>query len=142
MANEATLMWEMDIPIPVTVADGTAITKGQVLQLNDPNTGIAPTGPYPMVCGIAAADKIASDGVTKVSVYLYGLFKMTGSGNITVGDPVNVVTSDNKVVSIVNNAGTPLNLSGNRVLGVARETSTNGETLLVLLNPQCAFQAV
>ncbi len=138
MTDEAVLWFETELPLPFTVADATAITKGQPLQLNDPFTAIAPTATSAMVAGIAAADKIASDGVTKLGVYRGGIFKMTGSGNITAGDPVRLVIGSNRVDSAVG----VLTLSGSRILGVALETSTNGQTLLVELRPSFGFVAV
>lgn len=138
MADEAELWFQTAPPIPFTVADATAITKGTVLQLNDPMTAIAPTATYAMVAGIAAADKIASDGVTKLAVFRTGIFKMTGSGNITAGDPVSLVIGSNRVVSSVG----VLTLSGSRILGTSFETSTNGQTLLIELNPEHGFVAV
>src|SRR3990167_10965482 len=131
MADEASIFIQTQLPIDFTVADATAITKGAVLQLNDPMTAIAPTANNAMVAGIAAADKIASDGVTKLPVYRSGFFVMTGSGNITAGDPVGTVTGLNRVVSNVGQ----LQLSGSRILGIAQETSTNGETLVIELRP-------
>ncbi len=138
MADEASLRYDLSFAVPYTVADGVAITKGAVLRLTDPMTASASTANYDMVAGIAAADKIASDGVTKLSVYRWGYFVMTGSGNITAGDPVAIVAGMNRVVSAVG----ALTLSGSRILGIAQETSTNGETLVVELSPQCAFVAV
>jgi len=38
--------------------------------------------------GIAAADKIANDGVTKLAVFRGGIFKVYASGSVTAGDPL------------------------------------------------------
>ena len=138
MADEATLFIETEHPIDFTVADGTAITKGALLQLNDPFTAIAPTASQSMVAGVAAADKIASDGVTKLAVYRGGVFRLTASGSITAGDPVGLVIGSNRVMS---NVGS-LQLSGSRHLGIALETATNGETLFVEVRPLVAHVAV
>ncbi len=138
MADEATLFIETEHPIDFTVADGTAITKGAVLQLSDPFTAIIAAASNAMIAGIAAADKIASDGVTKLAVYRGGVFKLTGSGSITAGDPVGVVIGLNRVQSVVGS----LTLSGSRILGTALETSTNGETLFVDVRPSFGFVAV
>ena len=138
MADEATLFIETEHPIDFTVADATGILKGVVLQLNDPITAIGVVADNSMVAGIAAADKIASDGVTKLAVYRGGIFRMTGSGSITAGDPVSTIGGSNRVKSVV---GT-LTLSGSRILGTAWETSTNGQTLYVELKPSFGFVAV
>ena len=85
MADEATQFIETEHPIDFTVANATGILKGVVLQLNDPFTAIGVVADNSMVAGIAAADKIASDGVTKFAVYRGGIFRLTGSGTITAG---------------------------------------------------------
>ena len=138
MADEATLFIETEHPIDFTVADATAILKGAVLQLNDPFTAIAPSATSGMVAGIAAADKIASDGVTKLAVYRGGVFRMTASGSITAGDPVRLVIGSNRVDSAVG----VLTLSGSRILGTSLETATNGQTFFVELRPSFGFVAV
>ena len=137
MADEATLFIETNHPIDFTVADGTAIAKGATLQLNDPFTAIAPTATSAMVAGIAAAEKIASDGVTKLAAYRDGIFRMTASGTITAGDPVSF-GGNNRVISAVG----LLTLSGSRILGVSLESATNAQTFYVELRPNVAFVAV
>jgi len=66
MANEATLMIEMDLPIPLTVADGAGIEKCTVLKLTDPMTAAACSADNDVFIGIAAEEKIANDGKTKL----------------------------------------------------------------------------
>ena len=41
MANEAVLMFEYSLPVPMTVANATGIEKGAPLTLTDPFTAIA-----------------------------------------------------------------------------------------------------
>lgn len=131
MADEATLFIETNHPIDFTVANATAITKGALLAMTDPFTAVAATVTNQDVAGIAAADKIASDGVTKLAVYRDGIFRVTGSGNITVGDPLGLVIGSNRVVSQIGE----LQLSGSVTLGTALETSTDGQTLYMELRP-------
>lgn len=133
MANEAVLFTKIGQPINFTVSNNTGIEKGAVLQLNDPFTAIAPTSDNAIVAGIAAAEKIANDGHTKLAVFRSGIFKMTLSGSATAGDPVGTINATNKVGS---NA-TTLNFSGSQILGIALESGTNGETILVDLKPEC-----
>lgn len=128
MANEATLMWETEHPIPFTVANGTGIEKGALLKMTDPMTASAADGTNNIIAGIAAGEKIASDGRTKLAVYRAGIFKMTASGSITVGDTVGSIASYANYVA--SNATTAL-LSGSKILGYALETATNGQTLLI-----------
>ncbi len=138
MADEATQFIETQHPIDFTVANATAITKGATLALTDPFTAAAAVADNDVVAGIAAADKIASDGIPKLAVYRGGIFRMTGSGSITAGDPVALIGGSNRVKSVV---GT-LTLSGSRIFGTALETATNGQTLYVELNPSFGFVAV
>lgn len=133
MANEATLLYELQPAIPFTVADGAGIEKGAVLKATDPMTAASADGTDDVVAGIAASEKIASDGKTKLGVYRRGIFKMYLSGSCSVGDPLGTIaTFTNFVASNKNTA----NLSGSQVLGTALETGTNGDTIMVELNPQ------
>ena len=128
MANEAVLMTDYSLPVNYTVADGNAITKGALLELQDLNTAIAVTGADVAIAGIAAVDKIASDGVTQLAVYKGGDFKMYLSGSVTVGEPLSASASPaNSVHRAI--AG----LSGSKVLGYALETGATGETIKVRL---------
>ena len=91
MANEAEiveLLGNGGDPISVTVADGTAITKGTIMKLSDPRTGAASSADGDKPIGIAAADKVANDGSTTLSVYTNGIFLLTTSAAVGVGIPV------------------------------------------------------
>jgi hypothetical protein len=128
MANEATLIFETETPLPFTCAEATGIEKGAILKLADPATVSLGAALNDIVGGIAAAEKIASDGNTKVPVYRGGVFKVLVSGSVTVGDPLVICTS----------AGNTLQTAAvneENVIGVALETATNGETILFELNP-------
>ena|SRR3990167_759844 len=140
MANEAELLYELEPAIPFTVADGTAITKGAVLKVTDPFTASSADGDNDLVAGVAKEDKIASDGHTKLAVYRGGIFNMYASGSITVGDPVGTVATYTNYVATMDMTGQTL--SGSRVLGVALETATNGQTLRVELNPGVAWPSI
>jgi len=128
MANEATLIFETGLPIPFTVSESTGIEKGSLLKMTDPMTAIINSGVEDIVAGVAAAEKIASDGHTKLSVYREGIFKVLGSGAITVGDSVILAAAANTVVTAAVNS--------EDIFGTALETATDGETLLVELNPR------
>lgn len=127
MANEATLYIETGLPIAMTCADGTGIEKGAVLKLTDPFTAIITSAIDDPVAGIAAGEKIASDGQTKIPVYREGIFKMTASGSITAGDAVRTSEVANKVCTAA--------INSENILGTALETASDGETLLVELKP-------
>lgn len=129
MANEATLWMELEPPIPFTCADGVGIERGTVLQLTDPMTVSATSGDNQVVIGIAAEEKIASDGRTKIGVYTRGIFKMV----VDAGD-VTTVGLD-CVVRAANAVGLYDTLDGEKGLKIGRalETGAAGETVLVLV---------
>jgi len=132
MASEATLIFELEPPIPFTVADGTAISKGAVLLMSDPMTAATSTASDDIIAGIAAEEKVASDGRTKLAVYMRGIFKMEANGTITVGQMVksDATNATNTVIAVAQAAGAIEN-----VLGRALETAADGETFLVYVNP-------
>ena len=138
MTNEAVLMREVSVPVSFTCSDSTGIEKGALLALTDPNTCATATTSKEEVAGVAAQEKIANNGQTKVAVYDRGDFKIVASGSITAGDPVAMWGRDgNMVFTLVGVA----NLSGNCVFGIAKETATNGQTLRVELKPQALTTA-
>lgn len=128
MANEAVLVYETELPIPMTCADGAGIEKGTVLKLSDPRTVAASSADNDVFGGIAAEEKIASDGKTTIPVYFGGIFKMKDSGSgVTVGQDV--------VIKGANTVGTYTTLDDEKgyVVGKALETAAASDTFLVLL---------
>lgn len=95
MANEAVIIELLGEPkghaIRHTVADGTGIAKGTLLKLTDPRTAVATSADNDAFGGIAAAEKTASDGVTNLGAFTFGIFdlKATAAG-ITVGERVSI----------------------------------------------------
>ena len=113
-------------PRRYTIADGTAVSKGQLLQLTDPRTVTAKTAALQACAGVASMEKKASDGSTSISCWTNGIFEATASLAIAVGNPV-VGVDRNKV-----NAA-PAIASGAQIIGYALETATAGETINVRL---------
>lgn len=134
MANEAVLKFRKSNPINFTVADGTGIEKGAVLKMTDPMTAALADGDTDVVAGIAAVEKIADDGRTKLAVYRDGVFEMTASGAITVGEAVMTYasTGGSNTVAVATAAAV-----GGKTLGIALETASANEVILVELNPGC-----
>lgn len=130
MALEATLIIETGAPIMFTVADGAGIEKGTVLKMTDPMTAAASDGDVDVIAGIAAEEKIASDGKTKLAVYREGIFKMTAGGAITVGDAVMTNAASGAANEVITAA-----INSENLLGLAMETAADTETLLVELKP-------
>lgn len=126
MANEAVLIFEYSPPIPMTVANTPGIERGTLLNLSDPLTAAAISDSTAAHAGISAEEKIDEDGKLKHSVYRDGVFKVTASGGVTVGEAVVF-----EVLNTVMAAGA----ASVHLAGVALETATNGETFLMDLKP-------
>lgn len=131
MALEAVLLVELEPPVAFTCADGTGIEKGAILKIADPNTVSIAGTDNDKVIGIAAEEKIASDGRTSIGVYLRGIFKGTaGLAGVVAGDAIIIDSStgdDNEIV-IADDASENL-------LGMALETATDLQTFKFLLQP-------
>lgn len=134
MANEALKRYDESsghggVIQDFTCADGTGIEKGTVLKLSDPRTVAAvSSGEGNPIAGIAAREKVADDGRTRIPVYRKGDFDMYASGAITVGDSVISKGGDNEVCAC--NAVTT-GASGAAIIGYALETASDGETIQV-----------
>src|SRR3990167_1318343 len=77
MANAAAvLVYETALPIAFTVADAAAIEKGDFLALTDPMTVALTSADNDIFGGIAAEEKIASDGKNKIAGYREGIFRV------------------------------------------------------------------
>lgn len=84
MANEAVIVELMGADkggdvMQYIVADGTGIAKGAILQLTDNRTAAASAADK-AVAGIAATEKVASDGQTTLGCYTNGIFDLVDSG--------------------------------------------------------------
>lgn len=134
MAYEATLMIETELPINFTCSNTSGIEKGSLLKLSDPMTAAVVTADNDTIAGIAAAEKIANDGQTKIPVYRCGIFKGYASGSITAGDALAIEGDTINTLRSVNGLSAA-NLSGSKVWGIALETCTTGETFLFELRP-------
>ena len=89
MANEAViieLLGNKGDPVSFIVQDAVAIPKGSLLIMDaDRRVIVAATDNAPFV-GIAAAEKVASDGSTRIAAYTKGIFDMlSDSGTDTRG---------------------------------------------------------
>ena len=135
MALEVTLQVELEPAVSFTCAEATAITKGAILKIADPNTVSVAGTDNDRVIGIAAETKIASDGNTQIAVYLRGIFSGTaGTAGVTAGDYIIIDSStgdDNEMV--VADATSAF------IIGMATETATNLQTFKFVLCP-CSGQ--
>ncbi len=112
-------------PVRFTVADGTGIEKGTICKMTDPRTAII-SDDQGSFAGIAAAEKVASDGQTTLALYTEGIFDLKtdtstpGVGTLVVTDGANLVKA--------RDAGDAL-LGDN--VGKALETAASGEVIAV-----------
>lgn len=131
MALEATLIYEMSAPIPFTCADGTGIAKGSILKIADPATVSVTAGDTDAVIGIAAEEKIASDGKTKIAVYTSGIFKAyAGAAGVTAGMGVITDTGTGAANELVD-----ADVNSEHLVGMALETATDTQSFLLFLQP-------
>lgn len=131
MAGECTLLYELEPPVPFTCANATGIAKGAILEISDANTVAVTNGDTDPVIGIAAEEKIANDGKTKIAVYLRGIFKgLAGTAGVTVGMGVITDTATGAANDLV-----IADVNSEHIVGTALETATNNETFRFYLNP-------
>lgn len=131
MANEASLREWIANPTSFTVANGTGIEQGTLLAMTDPQTAVAATASGSYLAGIAAVEKVANDGSTRLSVYQQGLFDMVASGTFQKGEAV-MAASDTNFPNTVMRA--VIGASGAALLGIAQETASDAETVLIKVN--------
>lgn len=121
-------------PRRYTVADGTQISKGVLLELSDPQTAAAMSGGVTAAAtkwcaGIAAMEKEASDGSTTISAWTQGEFDAIASGAIPVGNAVVAVVDGYIKAADVAHAA-----SGAVIIGYALETASDAERISFRLN--------
>jgi len=131
MALEAVNVVELEPPVMFTCADGTGIPKGSLLEISDPNTVTITNGDTDPIIGIAAEEKIASDGKTKIAVYLRGIFKgFAGAAGVTAGQGIISDTGTGAANELVN-----ADVNSEHIVGRALETATDTQSFLFYLNP-------
>jgi hypothetical protein len=131
MANEAVLVFETEKPVPFICADAGALEKGSFVKITDPFTVAITAADHDAVIGITAEEKVASDGKTKVPVYLRGIFKgVAGTAGVTVGLAIDMDSSTSAANKLADAA-----VNAENIVGRALETATAGETFTFQLNP-------
>ena len=134
MAFECQLIYETELPVQATCADGTAITKGAILTLSDPNTVATTTGDTDPVFGIAAEDKVANDGKTRIAAYRRGIFKgYAGAAGVTAGMAIITDTATGAANELV-----VADVNSEHIVGRALETATDTESFMFELAPFAA----
>lgn len=114
-----------------TVADGTQISGGNLMVLSEPNTvaSSVESADAQVWGGVAAAEKVASDGATTMPCYISGVFDMecNQSTAVTVGKKVGMSGAN-----MIRNATEAEVLLG-QWIGVAEETGAASEVIRVRL---------
>ena len=133
MANEAILRNRgTALPKDFIVADGTGIEKGTLLELTDPRTAAANNGSGDIIAGIAAREKVANDGRTRLAVFEPGcgaIFDMTvGAVGVTLGTWVS-----SEGANTIKDA-TEAEIAAGKAIGRALETGAAAEVVQVALN--------
>lgn len=130
MANEAVII---ELPRNIhavrrTCADGATIEKNTLLKLTDPNT-VAASSARDEWGGVAAAEKVASDGATSMAVHLNGVFDMTiaTGGSCTIGEQV-TLSGANLI-----DAATEAEVQLGKFIGWAEEAGSSAEVIRVRL---------
>ena len=115
-------------PISFTVADGAGIAKGTLMKISGDNTAAACSADGDLMVGIAAAEKVASDGQTQLAVYTNGIFDLTvdGTNTATLGYPVKCDGAN--LVSDADEAGAH---GSSEVIGYAMEAGGTDEVIAV-----------
>ena len=85
MANEHILMVETELPVMFKCDDTLALAKGALLELTESMTVVIVSGATKMIAGVAAAEKIANDGITMIPVYMGGIFKGVAEAAVLIG---------------------------------------------------------
>lgn len=103
MANEAVIV-ELNQhanPVSFTVDDAEAVEKGTLMYMTDPKTCTKTSGTgHQVFAGIAATEKVASDGQIKLGLWTPGqnnIFDLYTAGTIAVGTIV--VTSGTNTIA-------------------------------------------
>lgn len=128
MANAvAVLIFETEVPIPMTCDEAASIPKGTLLKLATPFTVAATSADNDLFGGIAAEEKIGGDGKTSIAVYRRGIFKCeSGDGATTVGLPQTLAGALNELEDL-----TAADSDLGYIFGTALETAANGEFFLL-----------
>ncbi len=108
----------------VTVDDGTGLNKGTLMVMgSSPDTAVAHSALDELPLGILVEDKVASDGQTRVGIWVRGDFEILAEGSTTLGSMVVLAATANNVKS---SSGTLSELALARIVGRALDTGSGG----------------
>ena len=115
-------------PISFTVSDSVGIEKGATMKMTDPRTAAQSDGAGDIIAGIAASEKVANDGNTKLAVLRNCVvdLKVESGKAATLGTYVRTAATANQI-----EASTTLDSETGKGLGVALETGSASEVIQV-----------
>jgi len=114
------------------VADGTGIEKGTICKLSGARVAVASAADGDVFAGIAANEKVASDGSTKLGLYTKGIFDLkTDAGGCSYGNLLKISGANLVGKAAADGAGTTT--SGQCIVGVALEDASADEVVQVLI---------
>jgi len=138
MAREAVLRdTKVQTSKRYTCATSTAIVKGTFLKLSGDQTVSASTGTGDIFKGFAHADVNNStdssfNTETNITADKGGIYELVASGSITLGAYVKTAAPGNYVMQALDS---DMTASISRIVGVANETASDGETINVEVLP-------
>lgn len=120
-----------------TCATSTGIAKGTFLKVADAFTVSASTGTGDIFVGFAHADvnkatDTSFNTETSVTADSGGIYDLTASGAITVGQYVKTASPGNYIMACTD---ADVTASYARIVGIALETATDGEVINVAVRP-------
>ena len=134
MANEITILFQLENSVPFICADGTGIEKGTLVKITDPFTVAASAADHDAVIGVTTEEKIANDGKTKVPVCMRAICKgVAGTAGVTAGQCIDSDTGTSALNKLADCA-----VNAENIVGRALETAAATETFLFLLDPYAA----
>jgi len=132
MANEAviiTLLGNQGDPVEYTVAAGTPIPKGSLMEFSSsPQTVVISSADGKFFAGIAATEKTATDGVTKLACLTHCVAELKNSAGGTLGQYQKI-----SGINSIADADSDTVATAGEVVGIGLETATTG-TQAVLIN--------
>ena len=132
MANEAVIieLFNGGRPIRFAVQDAVAIPKGSLLEMDaDRRVIVATTDNAPFV-GVAAFEKVASDGSTTISAYTDGIFDMVSDSGTDIRGSLMAISAADNIIQ----TGDATDLIQNSHVGYYLEAGTNAGTEAVRVN--------
>ncbi len=132
MANEAVIieLFNGGKPMRYTVQDAVAIPKGSLLEMDADRRVIIATTDNAPFAGIAAEEKVASDGSTTISAYQDGIFDIKSDAGTDTRGAMMAVSG---AVNIIQTADATDLLQGSYV-GHYLESGTNAGVEAVRVN--------